>query len=594
MCGITGIFGFDDPGLLRRMTSIISHRGPDDSGFFTDKNIGLGHRRLSIIDLKTGRQPIHNEDRTVWIVYNGEIYNYKELREGLERKNHDFYTNSDTEVIVHLYEDMGKECVKKLRGMFAFAIWDSRKRELFLGRDHIGIKPLYYLHTGEKFLFSSEIKSILEFGEFKRELSYQSLYDYLTFGYVQGENTLFKNIKKLPPAHTLIINRDGIKKEGYWSLRMETKKSDYINEFMRIFRESVKMRMISDVPLGAFLSGGIDSSSVVAMMASLTADGRSEGASITNSKWVREPVKTFSVGFGEESDELKFAREVSDLLGTEHEELTAELSDVPKLLPKIIWHIDDGMADAAVFPTYLISERARKKVKVILTGEGADELFAGYQRYRYLSPLGRFIPGNLKLKAYLYQVTLFRDREKRELFGREIKEGTNVVKSHFSKKDLNNVLLFEMNTSLPNDLLIKVDKTTMAHGLEARVPFLDRGLMEFSGTIPQSMKLRWFTGKHILKKAVKGMLPDSIINRKKHGFTVPLSSWLKEDLREFTEQSVMDEEFNRKMGFNGDYIKILFPTKTGFRRSGDALRLWRLLVFNLWHRIFIDQEKVKI
>ncbi len=581
MCGITGICGFEDRELIKRMTDVLEHRGPDSSGFFFDKDVGLGHRRLSIIDLSTGKQPIHNEDGSVWIVFNGEIYNYRELRKELEKEGHRFHTNSDTEVIVHLYEKLGKSCVESLRGMFAFAIWDSNKKMLLLARDHAGIKPLYYRLYGDSIVFASEIKSILKSPETRKETEASSIDDYLTYGFVTGDNTLFSGIKRLLPGHILIFEKGSIEIEKYWSLEMKPRRSceeENKKTFMEIFEDSVRHRLISDVPLGAFLSGGLDSSSIVAIMSKLS----------------DSPVKTFSIGFGETDDETGFARIVSEKFGTEHHEKIVDYSHIIKLLPRLVWHLDDLISDAACLPTFVVSEFARKHVKVVLTGEGSDEIFAGYPRYRYFRGYYNLLPSGLRLKAYMYQKTLFREKEKAQLCPiLSTKKITDVMKSQWPQIDLNGVMLYEINNALPHELLMKIDKMTMANSLEARVPFLDICIMEFSSTLPMNSKMNRFNGKYILKKSMKGILPDSIINRKKHGFTTPLTLWFGNELKEYAEQIITDNEFQNNLGFNNAYMKKIMPIGGRFKRPGDSYRVWRLLMLNMWHKIFITNELKK-
>ena len=387
MCGICGFLGFEDRTLLKRMCSTIRHRGPDEHGMHIDKRICLGSQRLKVIDLVRGRQPIYNEDRSICIVYNGEIYNFKEIKEGLERK-HRFYTDTDTEVVLHAYEEYGTGCLKKFNGMFAFAIWDSNKKRLFLARDRLGIKPLYYAFVGEKLLFASEIKAILEY-PIDREIDYIALQDFLAFRIAVDDRTMFKNIKKLLPGHFLLHEKGKFTIKKYWELKMHELKIDEkqcIEEVKSILKESVKSRMISDVPLGVYLSGGIDSSIVTGLMSQLEGN-----------------VKTFSVGFGEKEDEIRYARLVADHLSTDHHEIIVEPNTM-KLLPEIIWHLDEPMADPATIPTYILSEFTKKKSTVVLTGEGGDEQFGGYMQYkfmllnqsydRYLSKLtGKRMPG---------------------------------------------------------------------------------------------------------------------------------------------------------------------------------------------------------
>jgi asparagine synthase (glutamine-hydrolysing) len=602
MCGICGIVGFEDKNLLKKMCDVISHRGPDDSGMYLNTNIALGHRRLSIIDLKSGHQPIHNEDESIWIIYNGEVYNYLELRKDLEKQGHKFYTSSDTEVAVHLYEEFGDFCVKRLRGMFAFAIWDSNKEKLLLARDRIGIKPLYYtIHDGN-FLFSSEIKSILQYEELKRGLNYTSLHHFFTYRVSTDSETIIKDIKKLLPGHILIFMNRKIKINQYWSLNIDplSGKAEkyFFKRFQELLEESVRMRLMSDVPLGAYLSGGVDSSSVVSLMSSL----------------VDDPIKTISVGFGEPTDELEHAQLVADHFGTDHHELMVQYDNVPKLLPKIIWHMDEPVADPAIVPTYLMSELAKKHVTVILTGEGADELFAGYPKHKIMSPYLKFIPESIRRKIYSYfpPSMVFTEKEKRELYSDRLLYNTKGEKSteeydkrYFKNTNmhglLNQALEYEIKFWLPNYLLMKVDKMTMAHAVEARVPFLDHKLVEFSGTLPSNLKLRGLTGKYILRKSMSNILPNTIVKRKKHAFQVPLAKWFKGELKEVALQILSDFSLPNTDYFDRVYIQNIFKKYEESRNPLNKLRychqLWVLLVFALWHQIYIKNYrsyKIKI
>lgn len=563
MCGICGFYGFEDRELLRRMTFILKHRGPDDSGFFHDRDVSLGHRRLSIIDLKTGKQPMFNEDSSVCIVFNGEIYNHQSMREDLEKKGHRFSTNSDTESIIHAYEEYGHNCLEKLRGMFAFAIWDSGKKELFLARDHIGIKPLFYFFDEDKLIFASEIKAIL--AAVQRGMNMKALDDYLTFGFSRGEDTIFDGIKKLLPGHYLMFNGRMLKKR-YWDFHMlgiDKYIASAVTNFRETFTDSLRHRMIADVPLGVFLSGGIDSSAIVAYMSRMT----------------NEPIRTFSVGFNQETDELKYARRISEKFSTDHTEKIVDYGDVPKLIEKVVWHMDDPMSDPAILPTYLISKVAATKVKVVLTGEGADELFGGYIRYNYLVGKYGYLPSVVRSKAYGYQMTLFRDRDKKKLFGESLSIGKIA-------SNLNQAIDFELRNSIPDQMLVKVDRATMAASIEARVPFLDKDMIKLSSRMHPSLKIRRGEGKFVVKKALEGTLPKEIIYRKKHGFSVPLVQWFTGELRDYASQILLDSETNKNFGFNDYRIRKILPGPNGFRRSGDAFRVWRLLVLGQFQKLY--------
>lgn len=619
MCSICGVYGFEDKNLLKKMCGVTIHRGPDDHGFFFDKDISLGHRRLSIIDLKTGHQPIHNEDESIWIVYNGEIYNFRELRAQLEKTGHRFYTSSDTEVIIHAYEEFGELFVRKLRGMFAFAVWDRNEKKLLLARDRLGIKPLYYTLSGTNLLFASEIKSLLQYDGVVREVDLSSLRNFLVFRYVPSPKTMFKGIKKLQPGHILTCCQGGTPRtQKYWDLEMNVqcdKNEEYFaKHIISRLKESVEMRLVSDVPLGAYLSGGIDSSLVVGLMSSL----------------LDEPVKTFSVGFGmgEPVDELRYAQIVADHFGTDHRELLVE-PNAAKLLPKLVWHMDEPLGDPAIIPTYLMSELTRKYVTVILTGEGGDELFAGYfDRYglmlrkerlaRYYSKLPRFvglklapnlanaIPIPLGYKRRIERIVasreengyldwiFFNSREwEKELYSEGMlntTEGispTNIVKPHFEKSNdfLNQVLYVDIETGLPDDLLMKVDKTTMANSLEARVPFLDHKFVEFSMSMPSKFKLKNRIEKYILRKAASKILPKSILERKKHGFSVPLDTWFRGEFKEIVMQILSENEILKRGYFRYDFIeKILRNPRENYQL------LFNLICLELWFKIYIDRD----
>jgi len=619
MCGICGIYGFEDKGLSKNMCKVIRHRGPDDSGFFIDKNICLGHYRLSIIDLETGKQPIHNENHSIWIVYNGETYNYKDLKKDLEKKGHIFYTKTDTEVLVHLYEELGDSFVKKINGMFAFAIWDSNKNKILLGRDRLGIKPLYYCLIDGRLLFASEIKSILQYEEVKREIDYQALNDFFTFRYIPGSRTIFKDIKKLLPGHILIYNGK-LSINKYWDIKFsEEEKSEqyYSAEILKLLEESVSRRLMSDIPLGAYLSGGLDSSAIVAIM----------------SKFSEEPIKTFSVGFDEEDvNELKYAKIVADHFGSDHHELNIKY-DALRILPKIIWHLDEPLADPATIPTYLMSELTKKYVTVVLTGEGSDELFAGYPHYKLLyltHRYGKLIPkflrcsmpsilskfqNSLKLRrffnhlsnlenevdSYLDVISVFDKREKKGLYVHSIYKKTqnyniDIDITSYLKNDiknyLNQIFLMDIKRWLPDDLLLKIDKMTMANSVEARVPFLDHNLVESASRIPANLKLQGLRDKYIYRKSIAGIIPKEILKRKKHGFTVPINSWLKGEFGEVALQILSEKNIKKRGFFNPNIIQKIIKnhnkSQPYYRRQ-----FWALVVFEIWYRIYIDNQSVK-
>jgi len=554
------MFGISDKKLLKKMNDVIDYRGPNDSGFYIDDHVGLGNRRLSIIDLKKGKQPIHNEDKNIWITFNGEIYNFNELKDDLA--GHKFYTNTDTEAIIHCYEKYGLDFVNKLNGMFAFALWDSKKKVLILARDRLGIKPLYYTISDDKLFFGSEIKTILQNDEIKKEINPQSMFDYLSFRYVPGNETMMKNIYRLEPGHMLICRfvrgKISLEKKMYWTLNFETRKNTeefYKEKIKNNLEDSVRLRLVSDVPIGAYLSGGIDSSAVVAFM----------------SKHMDETVETFTVGFGEENDELKYAKMVSERFGTKHRELMVDVNNVPGELKKIVWHLDEPVADPAAIPTYFMSNLTKKYVTVLLTGEGADEQFGGYyQRYSLMSK--RFLP--FKKMIYKRISSTFTDSAKRSATKRPFPSGTK-TKLKFIRAEIPSYR-FEMCDWLPNDLLLKVDRMTMAHSLEARVPFLDHRSVEFNMSIPMKFKIKNKDEKYILKRALRGTIPDEIISRKKHSFSVPIHNWVrKEDMI----APLYNSEF-----FKRDYIESV--------KNKKPRQLYSMLILDLWHRVFIRGEKL--
>jgi asparagine synthase (glutamine-hydrolysing) len=571
------------------MCDLLSHRGPDDRGIFYANNVALGHRRLSIIDLEGGHQPIHNEEGNIWVVFNGEIYNHLKLKRDLEKKGHIFSTNSDTEVLVHSYEDNGVDFSKKLDGMFAFALWDNEKKILLLSRDRIGKKPLYYSKTKDGFLFASEIKAILEYENIDANLNYDVLSHYFSYRSTPNTETLFKGIKKVPPSSTLCFNasKSKISIIQYYNLNekydlKDSTELDFIRIIQNTLVESVKKRLMSDVPIGAYLSGGIDSSAIVGIA----------------SKYHNEQLKTFSVGFGASTDEIEMASKTADYFCTDHHELFVDSKDISNLLPKMIWHLDEPIADPAIIPTYLMSKLTKKYVSVVLTGEGADELFGGYPKYKLFSSPFNFIPHDWKYKMYMYSPpsNVFDQNEKDKLFLNDqfkINKHQKEVLLDCSNYEINDLLRKDVQYWLPNYLLMKVDKMTMAHGLEARAPFLDNRLIELSFNIPSSFKVRNLTGKYILRKSMADILPKNIINRKKRGFPMPLNEWMTGDLNELLIQKVSDSEIINGL-FNKNYISAIIkgrksvnPIKS-MRMTNQA---WLLLNFSIWYEIFIEKKR---
>ena len=621
MCGICGVINFNfkkriEQSVIKKMSDSIAHRGPDDEGYYIENNVGLGHRRLSIIDVAGGRQPIYNEIKTVCIVFNGEIYNYLELKVLLIKKGHKFYTSSDTEVIIHLYEEFGDECVTMLNGMFAFAIWDNGKKKLLLARDRLGIKPLFYKAEDSRIIFGSEIKPILTCDLFKRELDFQALHDYLTFKYIPAPRTIFKGIRKLLPGHILVYKEGKIKLEKYWDVSYPSYYNDaqnkhfYIEKLDRMLSESVRRRLMSDVPLGAFLSGGIDSSAIVAYMSQLK----------------DQPVKTFSIGFEEESfSELDYAKIISERFKTDHTELIVR-PDIEDLVYKLSEMWDEPFADSSAIPTFLVSKLAREKVKVVLSGDGGDEVFAGYETYLayQLAQYYKRIPGLLRKRVienivrslpvsskkasfdfkakrfiegielplerrHLLWMSQFYDGEKDELytkdFKNELKNSFEVLEAHLGDEltsdPLSRLQFLDQKVYLPDDILVKVDRMSMMNSLEARVPLLDHELVEFVATIPSALKLKRLKTKYIFKKLLEKKLPEEILNRKKAGFSIPVSRWLKDDLKELALDILSKKKIEQQGYFN--YRSVDRLLEQHFRSVKDNSRqIWTLLMFGLW------------
>ncbi len=630
MCGIAGIIGPDikadaeaAAGLIARMCGVISHRGPDDEGHYVTDEVAIGMRRLAIIDVATGRQPISNEDGSVWIVFNGEIYNHHELRRELIERGHQFTTRSDTETIVHLYEEEGERCVERLRGMFGLAIWDWRNRSLFLARDRAGKKPVHYALIGDTLVFGSEIKSLLQYSKLTREVNHEALSDYLSFGYIPDPLTAFKGIYKLPPGHTLTFRDRTIRTRQYWdfnypevserNLGSGVTESDYIARLRELLAEAVRIRLESEVPLGAFLSGGIDSSTVVALMA----------------REIGRPVQTFSIGFNESSfDELKYARLTAERYRTDHHEFIVT-PEIARIVEEIVWHHDEPFADVSSIPTYIVSKMAREHVTVVLSGDGGDEVFGGYERYiieeqrrRYehipgfirrnlLLNLSRALPhgaygkrflGNIALDAgprYVDNIAYFNEEAKRNLLSPELwraLEGYSsataferLYAAPSSGSRVDHLMYLDSKTYLPGDILVKVDRMSMAHSIETRAPLLDHKLIEYAQTIPSSFKLRDLETKYIFKQAVLDLVPPEIIDRPKKGFDVPIRHWFNHELREMLDDILTDSRTRSRGYFNHDaVIRILNDHRRGVR--DQARHLWGLLILELWHRCFIDQK----
>lgn len=629
MCGIAG-FNWPEKELLKEMTDCLKHRGPDQSGNYVDGNISLGHRRLSIIDLsEKGRQPMSNEDGTVWITFNGEIYNYPEIKQKLG--SHRFNSKTDTEVIIHAYEEFGEDCLNLLNGDFAFAIYDNNKKKVFMARDRLGVNPLYYYAEGNKLIFASEAKAILKHPDIKKEVNTQALSDYLTLRYTPGENSIIKGIKRLPAAHcaTYDLKQHKLAIRQYWDIKTEKiniTENEAAERFRRLFYDSVKIRLMSDVPLGAYLSGGIDSSSIVAMMAEIMP---------------KEEIKTFSVGFGygEETDELKYAQLISEKFSTEHTQFTIEAGKTSEF-QKIAWHMDEPISDPAIIPVYFLSQSAKKKATVALTGDGGDEIIAGYEQHKFLKiyettkklgPIRKLIPTAIKaapypilnkafkyskalgqkgkeraismltqeneMDAYMDIISVFTEKEKKQLLKEETLKGTTETKNtlipYFPKKadTLTGTLIAEIKTTLPEDYLMKANKMGLAHAVEQRVPFLDHRLVEYSFTLPNSLKLHGFNEKYLLKKAMAKKLPKEILNRKKQRFYVPIDTWIKNELKPMFENIFSKENMAGHPHFRQEYIQKLLEQYNNSPLFYGR-QLWSVFAFEVWRKTFIQNEKI--
>ncbi|MDQ6786587.1 MAG: asparagine synthase (glutamine-hydrolyzing) [Acidobacteriota bacterium] len=626
MCGIAGFISKDRNSpveareiLLDKMCKVITHRGPDEQGTVVKERAALGMRRLSIIDLKSGQQPIYSEDGNLAIVFNGEIYNFRELKTELESLGHRFKTNSDTETIVHAFEEFGADCLEKLRGMFAFAIWNFRDEALFIARDRTGKKPLFYALTeAGNFVFGSELKTLLTHGEIEKEIDFAALDAYLTFGYVPEEFCIFKSVQKLAPAHFLTFKDGKIETRKYWDFnyaKPENIKSE--NEYIEILREKIKdavnVRLISEVPLGAFLSGGVDSSTVVAMMSQIS----------------DVPVKTFSIGFNEDSfNELKFARVAAKHFGTEHHEFVVT-PDLVEIVDELVWHFDEPFADSSALPTFMVAKMAREFVTVALSGDGGDELFAGYTRYAtdkrrsglenlpkairagVLQNLSEKLPEGFRGKNYLYNISLdavdryidsvshFNNVRKKLLYSKDFLSKLNgavgAVERDFKAlaetvstgSAIDKLLYLDSKTYLPGDILTKVDRMTMATSLEARVPLLDHKLIEFVVQIPPALKMKGTETKYILKRAMEGTVPQEILYREKQGFGVPINEWINAQLRARIRADLSAQRTLERGYFEKSYVQNLLDEHSNGRRD-HSHALWLLWMLELWHRKFVD------
>jgi len=627
MCGIVGIIDSQnqaiDINVLKRMTDALKHRGPDNDGFYVNNenpltvkskgpSVGLGHRRLSIIDLKTGDQPICNEDKTIWVVFNGEIYNFQDLRKQLETMGHTFKTNSDTEVIVHAYESFGDDFVARLDGMFAFGLWDEARGRLLLARDRIGKKPLLYAKIGEKFIFASEFRSILMHPAMERRVNPQAIQYYLNFLYIPAPLTAFEGIHKLLPGHILIYEKGRINIERYWDLqflpKLKISEREAQERILELLSQAVKARLISDVPLGGLLSGGVDSSIVVALMSEIS--GRT--------------IKTFSIGFQEDDyDERPFARIVARRFQTDHHEFVVKM-DALDILPKIVEHFGEPFGDSSALPTYYLSRMTRQKVTVALNGDGGDELFAGYLRYSgnrladYYQLLPRLVrdklierlikilpqkgdsrPGKPSLKRFLIYASLPRyERYQRwvgfftdDMLENSYSQSVDFIKELFLQANnldsVDSCLYTDIHSYLPNDLLVKMDIASMANSLEVRSPFLDHHLMEFVARLPSHMKLRHLKTKYILKKTFEHLVPKKNLYRKKQGFGVPIGRWFRRQMKDFLKDIVLSPEAIKRGYLRREIIEKILKDHIEERKDYTQ-HLWGLLILELWHRQFID------
>ena len=630
MCGINGIALSSqsvDRGVVERMRDVIAHRGPDDVGIFIDGNVGLGHRRLSIVDVASGHQPMTNEDGALQITYNGEIYNHSDYRDDLEARGHVYRTHCDTETILHLYEDHGDACVNYLRGMFAFAIWDTKKRELFIARDRLGVKPLYYVHTDDGSLyFGSEIKTLFEAGAIKPELNFAALPDYLANHATSGEETLYRGVKRLLPGHTLMWRDGKLEIKKYWDVSFTKAEDngrtdkDYIAEWYELFRTSVRLRLMADVPLGMFLSGGIDSSAIAAVMSGM----------------VDEPIKTFSVAFAErEANELEYARIVAEAYKTNHHEVVVSPEEFFNALPRLVWHEDEPLAHPSSVALYFVSLLASQHVKVVLTGEGSDELLAGYGRYRktilnlslgkhYRTLTPSLVRGAVRsgiqglptskvrqklLRSFLgvapdiesiyfdnfavfplaMQGDLLSNETLERIGGIDPYAGVRHALEQTDADSLLDRLLYADIKTYLHELLMKQDQMSMATSVESRVPFLDHKLVEFTCSLPEKLKLRGGTTKYILRESMKGVLPEAILSRSKMGFPVPIGAWFRGAYRSIIDEYVLSERAMSRGLFNPDFVRDLVQRHQSGAENHDE-RLWALVNFEMWQRQFFDGE----
>ena len=621
MCGICGIFETRDESIVHRsrlkaMADTLHHRGPDDEGYYCCGGVGLGFRRLAIIDLEGGHQPLSNEDETVWIAFNGEIYNFEELNRRYLSSGHSFRTRSDTETIVHLYEELGEECFAQLRGMFGLALWDSRRKRLLLARDRIGKKPLFYSWDGRRLVFASEIKALWKAGGISPEMDLEALSDYFSYQYIPAPKTIYRHVRKLRPAHYLVADPSGIREVPYWDIHFdqtrELSEGEWCEAFLAEYRTAVKSRLISDVPLGAFLSGGVDSSSVVALM-----------------NEVQSPVTTCSIGFTEERyNEANDARDFARLLGAKHNEHTVEPRAID-LVPKLAWHYDEPFADSSAVPTYYVSQVARRHVTVALSGDGGDENFAGYRRYKLtlgeeqvrsffpeplrrnlFGPLGELYPkldwaprifrakntlqslARSPIDGYFNGISCCPPALKKRLLGADVQKRLNgydsadVMRYHYDRArtadPLSRIQYVDMKTYLVDDILVKVDRASMANSLEVRCPLLDHKLMELIAQIPSGLKLHRGQGKYIFKKSLQPVLPSAVLTRAKKGFAVPVAEWFRGELKQFAHEALFQRPDDV---LNSRFLAQCWSQHQRKQRDWSAL-LWTVLMFKTWQEAY--------
>ncbi len=624
MCGICGIIEFNnivERPILEKMLDTLIHRGPDDSGIYINKNIGLGHRRLSIIDLEFGKQPMTDNENYLTLIYNGEIYNFFEIKEILFKKGHKFKTQSDAEVLLYAYKEWGIDCLNYINGMFAFAIWDEKKNQLFIARDQIGIKPLFYYYDKDRFVFASELKTILQHPNIERKINLSALSDYISYQCIPAPETMFQLIKKLEPAHYLIIKDNQINIKKYWEVNFNKKikisEIEAIDETFNYFKYIVKQHLISDVPIGLFLSGGIDSTLVTTAVKEITS----------------KEIKTFSIGFDYEPiSELKYSRFVAKTLETEHTEIILK-PEVLNILPKLIEHYGEPFADSSAIPTYYISNETKKYVKVAIAGDGGDELFAGYEVFGQLNLIKNFNPlltlfqpfiksikniygkkdskrkiakllrfltiiSSNKNKIYPLLRCTYYNELKENLFNEKFKRRINIINSYQKYLDIFNktntkdfiekMLEIDLKFTLPHLLLTKVDIASMANSLEVRVPFLDKRFVEFSASLPVETKIQKNTGKYILKKILKKYFPDDFIYRKKMGFSIPLNKWMCEEMKDYIKDILFSDTKINSTFFNEKYIEKLYKEHIN-KKEDNSATIWMLIILKLWiNRFKVD------